>query len=82
MLKSSCSALLLLRAIQIVWRGRTLTLIMSTHRKIPAIMTNTPPPKMPISEIFVFTGNCALHSIGMGIDIRYKSVITFSTTVT
>jgi hypothetical protein len=55
---------------------------MSTHRKIPAIMTNTPPPKMLISEILVFIGNDARHSIGMGIDIRYRSVITFSTTVT
>lgn len=56
--------------------------MINAHLNIPAIMTKTPPPKTKINEIFLFISRFALHSMGIGIDIRYMSVSTFKITVT
>lgn len=56
--------------------------MINAHLSIPAIMTNTPPPKIIISETFRLPGIWARHSTGMGMDIKYMSVTTLSTTVT
>lgn len=58
------------------------TLITNAHRRMPAIMTKTPPPKIRISDSLRLISRFARHSMGSGMDIRYASVRTLRTTVT
>lgn len=49
---------------------------------MPAMVTKIPPEKSVINPIFLGIEIRADHSIGTGIDNRYRSVTALSTTVT
>ena len=64
------------------WAPLTWSVRMRTQRKIPAVVTKIPPEKRRMSPAFFAGLRDALHSIGIGMLMRYRSVMTFKTTVT
>jgi hypothetical protein len=64
--------------VRVVFLGRVvrLTVVMRTQRIVAKTMMTMPPLKSTTRPLFFQVGSLADHSMGRGIDIRYRSVRT------